>query len=155
MTHRGVFVQRGRDDCFDSGLKGRGGDGLSRLSLSSGGDWKVWGMDWAMDGRVKLSKGEEEHDLVKSNLCLEAGEGGYWDTEGSRDDDDDDDTLRFMTGRGNEGMGGWKVDGKRFKGKFLFFCLLSLGNKRQDLLTLFTWCEKHILLTGVFIKQAQ
>lgn len=38
----------------------------------------------AVGGRVKLCKGEEEHGLVKSNLCSEAGEGG---TEGSRGDD--------------------------------------------------------------------
>lgn len=28
---------------------------------------------------MKLCKGEEEHDLVKSNLCLEAGERDYYD----------------------------------------------------------------------------
>lgn len=38
----------------------------------------------AVGGRVKLCKGEEEHGLVKSNLCLEAGEEG---TGGSRGDD--------------------------------------------------------------------
>lgn len=31
----------------------------------------------AVGGRVKLCKGEEERDLVKSDLCSEAGEGGY------------------------------------------------------------------------------
>lgn len=42
------------------------------------------GMIWVVEGGLKLCKGEEEHDLVKSNLCLEAGEGeGYWETEGS------------------------------------------------------------------------
>lgn len=30
-----------------------------------------------MGGSLKLCKGEEEHDLVKSDLCLAAGEGGY------------------------------------------------------------------------------
>lgn len=52
------------------------------MNLSSGGERKVKGgwIELAMGGRVKFCRGEEEHNLVKSDMCLEAGECGYCGT---------------------------------------------------------------------------
>lgn len=44
-------------------------------------------IDSAVGDRMKLCKDEEEHDLLKWNLCFEAGEEGSWGAKGSKGDD--------------------------------------------------------------------